>query len=154
MQEILNQVNRIGKTFDMKINAKKTKSMLVSKDVTLPTVTLVTLIKVTLKIDGDIIKRTDKYTYLGQTTTSNGKCDDEILKRIEIARGAFNSVLKTITARHISMKTRKGIVKAYVFDPLYGCETWKIFTRNMKKLQSGETWAYENILGRKETMKC
>ena len=29
-----------------------------------------------------------------QTITSNGKCDDEIVKRIEIARGAFNSILK------------------------------------------------------------
>ena len=34
------------------MNAKKTKSMLVSKDVTLT--------KVTLKIDGDILKQTDK----------------------------------------------------------------------------------------------
>ena len=33
LQEILNEVNRIGKTFDMKMNAKKTKTMLVSKDV-------------------------------------------------------------------------------------------------------------------------
>ena len=38
---------------------------------------------------------------MGQTITSNGKCDDEILKIIEIARDAFNSMLKTITARHI-----------------------------------------------------
>ena len=48
-----------------------------------------------MKIDGDIIKQTDNYTYLGQTITSNGKCDDEILKIIEMARGAFNSMLKT-----------------------------------------------------------
>ena len=74
LQEILNEMNRIGKTFDMKMNAKKTKTMLVSKDVTLT--------KVTVKIDGDIIKQTDKYTYLGQTISSNGKCDDELLKRI------------------------------------------------------------------------
>ena len=31
LQEILNEVNRIGKTFDMKMNAKKTKTMLVSE---------------------------------------------------------------------------------------------------------------------------
>ena len=37
--------------------------------------------------------------YLGQTITSNGKCDDEILKRIEMAGGAFNSMLKSITAK-------------------------------------------------------
>ena len=30
----------------------------------------------------DIIKQTDKYTYLVQTITSNGKYDDEILKII------------------------------------------------------------------------
>ena len=99
MQEILNEVNRIGKTFDMKMNAKKTKTMLVSKDVTST--------KVSVKIDGDITS-----TYF---ITANGKCDDEILKIIEIARGAFNSMLKTITARHISMKTRKRIIKAYVW---------------------------------------
>ena len=55
----------------MKMNGKKTKTMLVSK--------VVTSTKVSLKIDGDIIKQTDNYTYLGQTITSNGKCDDEIL---------------------------------------------------------------------------
>ena len=54
---------------------------------------------------------TDNYTYLGQTITSNGKCDDDILKKFEIAtRGAFNSMLKIITARHISMNTRKIIM--------------------------------------------
>ena len=87
LQEILNEVNRIGKTFVMKINAKKTKTMSVSKHVILT--------KVSLKIDGDIIKQTDNYTYVGQTITSNGKCDDEILKIFEIAGGAFNSMLKT-----------------------------------------------------------
>ena len=104
LQEILNEVNRIGKKFDTKMNAKNTKTMLVSKDLTST--------KVSVKIDGDIIKQTDKYTYLGQTIISNGKCDDEILKRIEIARGAFNYMLKSITARHISVKTRKRIIKA------------------------------------------
>ena len=34
LQEILNEVNCIGKTFDMEMNAKTTKTMLVSKDVT------------------------------------------------------------------------------------------------------------------------
>ena len=127
LQEILNEMNRIGKTFDVKMNAKKTKTMLVSKELTST--------KCSVKIDGDIIKQTDKYTYLEQTITSNGKCDDEILKRIEIARGAFNSMLKSITARHISMKTRKRIIKAYVWSTLlHGCYT--ITTRNMTKLQS------------------
>ena len=118
----------------------KTKTMLVSKDVTST--------KVSMKIDSDIIKQTDNnIIYLGQTRTSNGKCDDEILKRIEIARGPFNSMFKTITARHISMKTRKRIIKAYVWSILlYGCETWTITTRNMTKLQSFGMWKYRKIM--------
>ena len=139
LQEILNEEKRIGKTFDMKMNAKKTNTMLVSKDVTST--------KVSVKIDGDIIKQTDNYTYLGQTITSNGKCDNEILKIIEVARGAFNSMLNTITARHISMEIRKRIVKAYVWSTLlYRCETWTIATSNMTKLQSSEMWAYRKMM--------
>ena len=42
-----------------------------------------------------------------QTITSNGKCDNEIVKIIEISRGAFNSILKKyVTVRHISMKKK------------------------------------------------
>ncbi len=52
-------------------------------------------------------------------------------------------MLKSITARHISMKTRKQIIKAYVYSTLlYGCETWTITTRNMTILQVLEMWAY------------
>ena len=76
LQAILNEVNRIGKTFHMKMNAKKIiKTMLVSEDETLT--------KVSLKIGGDIIKRIDNCMphLLGQTITSNGKCDGEILRK-------------------------------------------------------------------------
>ena len=87
------------------------------------------------------------YNYLGQTITSNGKCDDKILKIIEIARDAFNSMLTTITSRHIRMKTRKIIIKAYVWlTLLYGCEPWTITTRNITTLQSFEMWAYRKMM--------
>ena len=47
----------------------------------------------------------------------------------------------------ISMKTRKRIIKAYVWSTLlYGCETWTITTRNMTKLQSFEMWAYRKMM--------
>ena len=94
----------------MKMNAKNTKTMLVSKDVTLT--------KVSLQIVGDIIKQTDNY--LGQTITSNGKCDDEILKIIEIAGGAFNSLLKTINcSAHHKYENKKNNYKSiYVWSIL------------------------------------
>ena len=97
----------------MKTNAKKTKSMLVSKNVT-------------VKID--VVKQTDK------TITLKGKCDDEVLKSIEIGRGAFSDVLTTVTARHMRSTL------------LYTCEMWTTRTRNMTKLQSFEMWAYRKMI--------
>ena len=77
----------------------------------------------------------------------NEKCDDEILKIIEIARGVFNSMLKTINARHISMTTRKRIIKAYTWSTLlYGCEMWTITTRITTKLQSFAMWPYREMM--------
>ena len=88
------------------MSANKTKPILVSKDVTLT--------KVALKIDGDIIKPTDKYTYLGSTVSSKGKYDDDILKLLEIARGAllFCAENYNCTAHNYDNKN-KYIIKAY-----------------------------------------
>ena len=63
-------------------------------------------------------------------------------------------MLKTITARHIRMKTRKRIIKAYVWSTLlYGCDTWTITTRNMTKLQSFEMWAPLNNVSEQDILK-
>ena len=46
--------------------------------------------EVMLNIDGDIIKQTDEFTYLGRTITSDGY---KILKRTHMARLAVTSRL-------------------------------------------------------------
>ena len=51
-----------------------------------------------------------------QTITSNGKCDDEIVKIIEIARGAFNSILKKYNSS--THKYEKKSIQAYVWSTL------------------------------------
>ena len=112
--------------------------MLVSKDVT--------SINVIVKIDVDIIKQPDNYTYLGQTITSNGKCDDEFVKIIEIARGAFNSILKTLTARHINMKTRKRIIKAYVDPSCLRDRIFACFRRSLLMLYTANSQVREVLL--------
>ena len=57
------------------MKAKKKNTMLVSKNVTLN--------KVSLKIDGDIIKEADNYTvhYLGQTITSKFKMSSRNIEK-------------------------------------------------------------------------
>ena len=61
----------------MKMNAKKTKSMVISKNCPSP--------RINMSIDGEPINQVDTFTYLGQQITEDGKNENEILRLISIA---------------------------------------------------------------------
>ena len=53
----------------------------------------------------------------------------------------------TLTNRKISLKTRKRILKCYVWSTLlYGCETWTLSDNIMKRLAAFEMWTYRRML--------
>ena len=84
VQETLDLVNSKGKELNMKMNAKKTKTVVVTMKQTVPSIRL--------KIDGQEIEQVSQFTYLGQQFTENGKNEHEIKRRIEIARSTFNRI--------------------------------------------------------------
>ena len=110
-------VNNTGKLYGMKMNAKKTKTMVVTRKDETP--------EINIEIDGYKIEQVNNFNYLGQTITDDGRCEKAIIKRIEIARNAFNSFGKTLTSRNISDTTKLRIIKCYIWAILlYGSETW------------------------------
>ena len=116
LQDLINTVNEKGKEYGMSINIKKTKVMVVTNKEVTPNA------KIT--IEGRAIEQVKKFIYLGHLITDNWKCDSEIKKRIEIARGAFNNISKVITSTKISISTRLRLIKCYVWSTLcYGAET-------------------------------
>ena len=123
----------------MKMNAKKTKSMVISKMCPSP--------RIHISIDGEPIQQVDTFTYLGQLITEDGKNDHEIIRRISIARSTFNKMRNTLTNKSISLKTRKRIMKCYVWSTLlYGCETWTLSANTMKRITAFEMWSYRRML--------
>ena len=66
----------------MSMNIMKTKVMVVSKKEVVS--------NAEIKIEGKAIEQVKKFVYLGHLITVNGKCNNEIKRRIEIARGVFN----------------------------------------------------------------
>ena len=69
-------------------------------------------------------RESKKCIYLRHSITDNGKCDDEIKRRIEIARGAVNNISKVVTSKKISVPTRLRLIKCYVWSTrTYGAET-------------------------------
>ena len=76
----MNKINEVGISYGMKINAKKTKTMVISRDTPPPQMSI------RPTIDRPNIEQVQNFTYLGHQITENGKCDGEIKRRIEIAR--------------------------------------------------------------------
>ena len=98
LQAVVDRINEAGKEFNMKMNAKKTKTMIISK---VPTAN-----RITISVDGANIEQVSRFTYLGQTITEDGKCEGEIKKRVSIARTAFSKLSKVLTSRKIPLPTR------------------------------------------------
>ena len=65
LQVLLDEVNEAGKSFNMKMNAKKTKSMIITKKDDKP--------KIDITIDGTDIEQVTNFPYLGQKITENGR---------------------------------------------------------------------------------
>ena len=83
--------------------------------------------KAKITIEERAIEQVKRFYYLGHLITDNGKCESEIKRRIEIARGAFNNISKVIRSTKISISTRLRLIKCYVWSALsYGAETWTI----------------------------
>ena len=80
LQAILNKVNDNGKVYSMKINAHKTKLMVIGRVANNP--------QVSITIDGTEIEQVAKFTYLGHSITEDRKCD-EIKRHIGIAKNNF-----------------------------------------------------------------
>ena len=115
----------------MKMNAKKTKTMVISKMNRSP--------KVNINIDGTNIEQVNKFTYLGHLITEDGRCEEEVKRRIAVAKTSFNKMYKVLTSRDISLDTRKRILQCYVWSTfMYGVETWTISGKNEKSIAAFE----------------
>ena len=110
LQEIVNRVNQVGKEYGMKMNVKKTKTMVVSRKVDIP--------QVNINIDGQVIEQVSHFMYLGQLITEDGKCDEEIKRRIGQARLAFNNMKGVLCCRRLSLTCRMRLIKCYVWSTL------------------------------------
>ena len=86
LQDLLTAVNNSGKPYGMEINVKKTKVMAVSNKSLAP--------RINISIDVTPIEQVSKMVYLGHLATDDGKSEQKIKRRIEIARSTFTNMSK------------------------------------------------------------
>src|SRR6476469_1253799 len=111
----MESINTTAKHYDMKINTKKTKAMVVSRNGGE---------RVNITAEGQSVKQVSKFRYLGSLISEDGRCLDDVKIRIGMAKDAFNKRKQLIT-RSIRVDLRKRLVKTLAWTVvLYGCETW------------------------------
>ena len=72
-----------------------------------------------VRVNDKTIKQVRRFCYLGSYITENGRCTEEIKRRICEAKKAFQQMRSIITNSHLSIKTRQRAIKTYVWSVLH-----------------------------------
>jgi hypothetical protein len=136
LQRLMDGLITAGKKYDMKINVKKTKSMLVSRR---------SGGTLCVKIDDQKVEQVSQFKYLGAMITEDGRSETEVKVRIAMAKNTF-SKRKELLIRKMSRKVKKKIVKTIVWSvALYGCETWTLRKEEVRRLDALEMWLWRRM---------
>lgn len=135
--EFLRRLEEVSREYGLKINAVKTKVMIIDRD------------NESQRQPGRIgnFEVVDKFVYLGAMIHKSGSCEFEIRRRIEIARSAMIKMMKIWKDRNITRKTKISLVNALIFPVFsYASETWVIRASDRKRIDAFEMWVWRRML--------
>ena len=122
----------------LEINKKKTQTMVISEDTKAP--------KVDIEIEGERLEQVSKFRYLGQMITEDGRSEEEIKKRIGMAKSIFEKMKKLLISRKVSTTLKLRLIRCFIWSVLlYACETWTLTAVLEKRIEAAEMWMYRKI---------
>src|SRR5207244_10277005 len=101
LKRLMDRLNAIAKKYSMRINIKKTKTMVVSKKDGRT---------VSIMIDGQSVEQVKTFKYLGSVIAEDGRCMDDIKQRIGCTKDAFNK-RKELISKSMNKPLKKRIDK-------------------------------------------
>src|SRR5215469_11224399 len=84
LQGLLNVLNVVSDRKSLKINKSTTEVMVISRTIINP--------RVNIRIDDYLVKQVSRFNYLGSLINEDGRCEDEIRKRRNKTKCAFNKM--------------------------------------------------------------
>ena len=141
LQEMANALSAATKRYGLTISIKKTEVLYQPAPGTIRK-------EPEIRIDNQVLKNVDAFTYLGSTLTSNNSLDKEISNRIAKASSAFGRLRKRVwDDRGLKIETKCAVYRAVVLSALlYGCETWTAYRRHIKLLEQFHQRCLRSIL--------
>ena len=101
-----------------------------------------------ITIQGQKLVATAKFPYLGSTMSNTATIDDEINLRVARASASFGRLRDRVwNRRGLSFETKLQVYRAVVLPSLlYGSETWTVYARHERQLQSFHMRCLRQIL--------
>ena len=140
LQYNINMLNNELSKRGMKINAKKTKTMIVNRENKTHN----------LKLGRVELEQVKSYKYLGVMINSEGRLREEISQRIQKATNVYHHLGKAfISKKELTMKTKMAVYNT-VFCPtlLYGSETWTLDSREHSRVQATQMKYLRRVTGK------
>ena len=126
MHEKVSALSETGKRVGLKINHQKTKLLKIN-----------TQQNNNLNIDNINIEQTNSFVYLGSIVNELGGTDEDIKRRVGLARHAFVQLKPIWRSSSISAKTKLRLFNSNVKSVLlYGSETWRVTETATAKIQT------------------
>ena len=141
LQEMLDTVVRESEKKGLSLNKKKTEVMVISKKNCMPACNIV--------MNGTVLKQVHKFNYLGSLITSDGRCINEIKRRMAQVKASFQNMKSILTNKRMSLGVRKRVLQCYI-EPilllLYGCESWSMTKQTLTSIEAMEMWFLRRML--------
>ena len=146
LQLLVDKVKKASEEMGLRMNIKKTKTMLISRDHDRDRRQGISR-NVSVTANGQTLEQVQKFKYLGQWITDDGRCELEVRSRIEMARSVFLKMRDVLTSQSISLEVRKRLVRCYVLSTfLYASESWTLSKDIENKIEALEMWIYRRML--------
>ncbi|BHF76078.1 hypothetical protein SprV_0501917600 [Sparganum proliferum] len=89
-----------------------------------------------ISVNGTQLQVVENFPYLGSTLSGNTKIDEEVANKISKASQAFGRLQSTVWNRHgLQLSTKLKMYKAVILPtPLYGAETWTVYTKQARRM--------------------
>ena len=92
-----------------------------------------------LKLQGEKVKKAKNFKYLGSTVSNDGKCEEEVRRRIQARWMSWRKVSGVLCYRKLSAKVKSKMYKSVARPTmLYGMETVAVTERQMGKMEVAE----------------
>ena len=134
LQSTADQFNAAYKHFGMDVNTETT-NLLVQHASNQPQ-----HIIPTVQVNTRTVESAPSFSYLGNLLSSVATCEDEIQNRIRAAHVAYGRLTKRVFETHgLNFQTKFMVFRAVVLSTLlYACETWTLYSRDVKQLEKFE----------------